>query len=276
MHILIKYKNVFIFFFIISLCISLYYYFNNYTTFVKNQYTVSQSKVILSINSNDNFTYKLNEKINNRLVQLGDFKRHILVSTLAKNLNISENQVQFLNQSLNYLIDHNYKYDHELMITNLNKFLDEFMFDANIIKDINELIENDFQEIINKLYLLNYFTKGKVIHINKFDNYYELKILIHNNFNALDSFSDELSTVFHIHSLLVDSDSFSTIKENSIILKKPQYTKPSELITMHVHNIKENTILITGYNIFYYVLIIFGFTNILIYLYIYLRQKKYI
>lgn len=262
-----------------SLCISLYYYFNNYGTFVKNQYTDSQSTIILSFNYNNNFTHDLHKKVNTRLLQLEKIKRYKLVSGLAKSLNIVENQIE-TNEPLKYIINHNYKYDHELMITNVNKFLDEFLFDSNIIKDINKLIEQDFQKTINKLYLLDYMTKGKLFDIEKFDNYYQLKISIDelNNSNAFDSFSAELSTLFQINSLFVtlSNDSFSSIKENSIILKQPQYSKASELINTDIDNITENTIIITGYNIFYYVLIIFGFINILIYLYIYLRQKKYI
>ena len=100
MNLLIKYKNVFIVLFFISLCVSLYYYFNNYTTSVKKQYTLGESQIIISLKSSKEFTANLNEKIHKKLQTLLWPRSRYISYVLSKHFNVKDDQINTSNTPL--------------------------------------------------------------------------------------------------------------------------------------------------------------------------------
>ena len=104
--------------------------------------------------------------------------------------------------------------------------------------------------------------------INEFDNYFEIKF----SNNILENFFERDSLLSFFRNFAITA---ILINDNNIIINKPHLIQASDF-NAYIYNIREDTMVITGYTIFYYVLIAFCFINILIYLYIYLRQKKYI
>jgi hypothetical protein len=273
MHLLTKFKYIFLFLFIISSLFSLYYYFYNYSTVVKKQFIESETKINIHFKSNSD-VYLTNysvEDFEKRLSRNIDRRAHKVKSSLAKNFKIREDQVKILNYN-DFLVNHNYSFDLELMEGYFKNFFNDFLTTSNTLKEINNIIQNNFYRRVGNVRLLNLFMKERGFEVFEFDDYFEIKISydnlnIYSNRSTMDYLLKYMN-LFAITDLLIN-------EEKNIIVKKPKLITADDF-TADIFNTKEKTMVITGYNIFYYLLIVFSFINILIYLYIYLRQKKYI
>jgi len=267
MKLLIKFKFLFLILFFICLCISLYYYFNNYTTSVKQEYTDSESEVIISLKSSENFNEQINDKIHKKLNQLLFVRSKYLSLLLSKNFEVKYEDIGGAQNSLSFLINHDYKFDQKLMDDYAKNFLEELTHsEKQISKELNEFIAADFGNVIKKLEILKIATKETGFNLIKKNNFYEIDILP-DDFEKLILISNSITTII---------SNYGNIKSGKIILRIPTEYNIDDFVNISIYNIKENQLIITSYNEFYYLLIIFGFINIFLYFFIYLKQRKLI
>jgi len=268
MKLLIKFKFLFLILFFICLCISLYYYFNNYTTSVKQEYTDSKTAVIISFKSNENFNEQINEKIVKKLQQLLIVRHAYLSALLSKNFEVKYEDVNNTQNSLTFIINHNYKFDQKLMEDYAKNFFEEFLHhEKQVSKELNEFITSDFESAIKKLEILKITTKENAFDLILKNDFYEIDILT-DDFEIISSkFPDSITPIFF---------NYGNIKSGKIILQIPTELNIDDFVNISIYNIEENQLIITGYNELYYLLILFGFINILLYFLIYLKQRKII
>lgn len=267
MKLLIKFKFLFLILFFIFLGISLYYYFNNYTTSVKQEYTDSKTAIIIEVESNENLNENINEKIVDKLKQLLSVRSVYLSALLSKNFEVKYKDVENTQNSLSFLINHNYKFDQKLMDDYAKNFLEEFLHhEKQVSKELNEFITSDFNNAIHKLEILKITTKENAFDLNLKNNFYEIDILT-DDFEILSKISNSITPIFF---------NYGIIKSGKIILQIPTEFNIDDFVNISIYNIKENQLIITGYNELYYLLILFGFINIFLYFFIYLKQRKII
>ena len=280
MGFLFKYKIIFFLLFIFCLLIGLYYYFNNYTTLVKQQFSESRSSIMITILESEKLSQNVNRKVSERLPEILQQRIHLLESLLVNEFDIKHKFIlSRSDHDLSFLINHNYKFDQIEMDKRGNNLVKAIIKNyGSIEEELNLFVQNDYKENIRNLNMLDALSNNSILDVKKQDTFYDLSL--QDTFYDL-SLNDEVKNI-KLTDLLMISQSFiglldyAQIEKNNIIIRQPKFISINDILKIKVYSLRERTISITSYSYIYYLLIIFGFVNILIYLYLGLKERKII
>ena len=271
MGFLFKYKIIFFLLFIFCLLIGLYYYFNNYTTLVKQQFSESRSSIMITILESEKLSQIVNRKVSQRLPGILQQRIHLLESLLVNEFDIKHKFIlSRSDHDLSFLINHNYKFDQIEMDKRGNNLVKAIIKNyGSIEEELNLFVQNDYKENIRNLNMLNALSNNSILDVKKQDTFYDFSL----NDEVKNIKSTDLSMISQRILGLLD---YAQIEKNNIIIRQPKFISINDILKIKVHSLRERTISITSYSYIYYLLIIFGFVNILIYLYLGLKERKII